>query len=354
MSYTSSFILSLTPSLASKVFSGDEKNVRKIFHKLATQWHPDVCKEANASEVFTQLVVLRDAALEKLQHASNTSSQSSSFSAPKKQKAMTLKSGGKIGLNYVSLHEIDAGEVIISDHAVTYAFDSGSSFLATKEMDAIESFKFADQKMRDYMSQFLPSIARKMELDGNKYAISYKRLGDEILLLDLMNHYKSKGEDIPSEHAAWMCSGLFNIAAWMKVNNIIHGAISPEMIMVSPEQHRIRLVGGWGFSTPNGKRPEVLPNRTIDLLPRLAVAGTVVDGKIDSELIRLTIREVLGDGSGTKLIRNKNIPEPITSWLLMPAQDDAIKEYAEWHKVLEKAWGKRKFVHMNIKPSDIY
>ena len=77
--------------------------------------------------------------------------------------------------------------------------------------------------------------------------------------------------------------------------------------------------------------------------------------KIDAELIRAVGRELLGDGVGSKLLSDPNIPNALLNWVRTAAIGDAYKEYEEWSKkVLKDSFGERRFVELKIQASDIY
>jgi hypothetical protein len=65
-------------------------------------------------------------------------------------------------------------------------------------------------------------------------------------------------------------------------------------------------------------------------------------------------RELLGDETGVKLSTDKDIPAAMVEWLRAVTAGDAIADYARWPEILQTSFGARRFVPMNIKPSDIY
>ena len=74
----------------------------------------------------------------------------------------------------------------------------------------------------------------------------------------------------------------------------------------------------------------------------------------DLDMVRLTYREMLGDGTGVQLLKDKTVPEPILTWMRQATAGTALKDYQQWFKVLEKSFGARRFTELPLKPSDIY
>ncbi len=311
--------------------------MRRAFKRLAVLWHPDVCADPRATEVFAHLVRLRDAALGPVRPASPNT------------RVLRTKDGRDLGLSPLSTLPLDTGELLVGRHSLTWVYRADTADLARSGADLITGFRFADDRMRSQMAPFLPTLDRRIPLEGGGEALVMARHPDEVLLADLI---RVRGA-VPPEHAAWIGSGLLNIACWLGWAGIVHGAIGPETVLISPETHTVRLMGGWGFATRTGTRPTALPGRTLALAPRLTVRGEVVDARLDLELIRRTLREVLGDPTGAGLLRG-GAPDPIARWLVMPPEAAATADYAAWLKALERVWGKRRFVHWDLTPDSVY
>jgi hypothetical protein len=330
-------ILSVTPSDRARLFPGPADEVRRAFKRLATRWHPDVCADPRASEVFAHLVRLRDAALGPARPATTVT------------RTLRTRDGRALGLSPLSMVPLDTGELLVGRRSLTWVYRADAADLAEAGAATIAGFRYADDRMRKQMTPFLPTLDRRIPLADGGEALVMARHPDEVLLADLL---RVKGA-VPAAHVAWIGSGLLNIACWLGWAGLVHGAISPETVLISPETHTVRLMGGWGFATKAGARPTALPGRTLALAPRLAVKGEVVDARLDLELIRRTLRETLGDPTGGTLLRG-GAPEPIGRWLVMPPQAEATKDYAAWLAVLERVWGKRRFIRWDLRPDAIY
>jgi hypothetical protein len=330
-------ILSMTPSDRALLFPGPAEEVRRAFKRLATRWHPDVCADPRATEVFAHLVRLRDAALGPKRPVTSIT------------RTLHTMDGRALGLSPLSIIPLDTGEVLVGRRSLTWVYRAGTADLAEAGARRISGFRFADDRMRDQMSLFLPTLDKRIPLEDGGEALVMARHADEVLLADVL---RMRGA-VPAEHVAWIGSGLLNIACWLGWAGLVHGAISPETVLVSPETHTVRLMGGWGFTTFAGARPTALPGRTLALAPRLSVKGEVVDARLDLELIRRTLREMLGDPTGGGLLRG-GAPEPIGRWLIMPPSRSAREDYADWLGVLERVWGKRRFVRWDLTPDSVY
>jgi hypothetical protein len=335
---TAENILNYGPADVGKIFKGDAKSIKSEFRKLATKWHPDHCNDPKAAEVFQRIMELRDIALSR--GSSKLRETKITFTKPDRK---TFKA------NVLRTTLSDTGKVHIGRHSISYEYDGGLSDIAEAERTRIEGFRFADRKMKEQMSHGLPVLVAHAELEGQAALNIIERPAGEVLLSDFLDTF---GE-MPAVHAAWLGSGLFNIACYLEWAGIVHGAIGMDTVLVQPETHSVRLVGGWGFSTPTGKRPVMLPNRTLETVPTMAVKGQVATAGLDLELIRQTLREVLGDASGMRL-KASGTPEPLVTFLQMPPAKTAMQDYSAWHQSLLDAWGQRRFIKFNGTANQVY
>lgn len=325
MNLSAEHILKMGKQEASKIFIGNEKADRKSFRTLAARWHPDHCRDPKAGEVFAKLVSLRDA-------ARGASRQ------PVAQEIFTTKEGKRQAMRYLSRHETDIGLLLMSRISIGQIFEADLADIAEAELRTLTGFKFADAKMEAQMRIFLPRHKSRIDLVGGKVLITHERAPGDVLLADLI----AEDGPMPPEHAAWLCSGLMNIAAWLTWAGKVHGAIGPDTVTVDPKTHSVRLVAGWGFATDVGIRPAMLPNRSLQIAPQMAVKGQVADPSLDLELIRRTVCEVLGAASLSGL-SGLGLPEPVRNWLMLPPGKDGIIDYANWQKALTDGWGARRF-----------
>jgi hypothetical protein len=325
MDLTAEHILKMGKHEASKIFSGNDKADRKSFRTLAARWHPDHCRDPKAGEVFAKLVTLRDA-------ARDTSRQ------PVAQEIFTTKEGKRKAMRYLSRHETDIGLLLMGRISIGQIFEADLADIAEAELRTLTGFKFADAKMEAQMRMFLPQHKSRIDLADGRVLITHARAPGDVLLVDLI---AGDGPMAP-EHAAWLCSGLMNIAAWLTWAGKVHGAIGPETVMVDPETHSVRLVAGWGFATDAGTRPAILPNRSLQIAPQMAVKEQVADPALDLELIRRTVLEALGAASLSGL-SGLGLPEPVRNWLMLPPGKDGIVDYENWQKALTDGWGARRF-----------
>ncbi len=331
MALTADEILGMTRHDAMSRFAMDGE---KQISALIKHWHPDICDHAKSHEVFRHLLSLR----KNLRGIDAIS-----------RRVLTTDDGRKLGISPLYTLQADQGEIIVNRNTLATIFPQTFQRLAVREVEVLKSFTFAGAEMERQMAASLPELLRVETLTDASTVVIVRKDPKDVLLADLL---RKKGP-MPDKHAAWLCSGLMNIAAWLSYAGIMHGAISAEHMLINPERHTVTLVAGWGFATRIGTRPAALPGRTLDLVPRLSHREELAQSVVDRELVRQVMRDALGDPHGT----NGNVsslPEPIAAWINLPPAEDAVADYAGWQNALETGWGPRRFAKYPVSAREIY
>ena len=327
-------ILTLTPTQARARFG---KNLRKEMTKLIRLWHPDVSSDPRAREVTEVLTRLRSL---------DSSTVSASLRALRE---FVDVEGKRFGLRPMSSF-FDAGvEVLVCPHSVVRIYPALDADLAEAYAASVADFRFADAAMETQMRKFLPEVPKTRKLADGSVMHVFKRRRDQMPLRDLL---LAKGPLDPKA-SAWITSALLNILCWVSWSGRVHGGVSPESLLVSPELHEVMLLGGWEFSAKVGERPLALPDRTLMLFPGLAGKGGVMSSAVDLALVRESFMQIVGATHLSGMLGG-GVPEPLARWAAFPASGSAPADYEAWHAALSAAFGKRRFIDMGITPEDIY
>jgi hypothetical protein len=268
---------------AEDLFRGDPLTFKSQYRELAREWHPDKGRRPRATEVFAHVSELYRQFLERL--------------------AAGTWEGPHV-------------------HAVTDRSGRG------RTIPCLCSFPF--------------------ELGHATFELSDGRLGmrvtkspDLLLLRDVARHL----DPIPPRHVAWIGSSLHNLACYLRHADLAHQNIGPDTFFVSPEHHGGALLGGWWYATKRGRPITRIPSRTFQWLPWEARMRKWASSLTDQELIRATLRELLG---------NSRRAVPLGLWLKMPATGTAVEMYEGWMAVLQKTFGPRKFVKLELDSKALY
>lgn len=336
---TATDILAIAPEAPISLFPGETADVKARFRVLAKEWHPDHNPDPRAGDVLRHLTLLRSVALGK-------AVKPAAAKAPT-ERTFTTAQGKAWRLRFLTSRPTEEGEVFVGRHIVAYLIRPDLADLAAAAVN--HRFHFADRGMEEEMARFLPIRETAVETTEGTIFV-YKRTDDQVLLRDLLAH---QGGQVAPVHAAWLTSALENIACYLGWSKLVHGAIGPDSLLVSPKFHSVALTGPVLYATPVGQRPKALPGRTMHLLPRLGLPGVPADAALDPELIRLTVREALGDPAGTALLHRADLPREVALWLVTPPADDAFRDYGTW-EAARSAFGQRRFAEFKVSPEDVY
>lgn len=326
-----------------RLFTGDLAEAKKEYRGLSKSWHPDL-NPGTDSAVMGHINMLYDLAVDRIKNNTWVFDGQITF---------TSTTGRQFTLRYLKRHEIELGEMYVGENVVGFALHRDNDDLYTNALQQIVNFKFADDKMKSEMSRGLPGLVSPksyFETD-ERLVVVFAKSDGALLLRDVITHLGGK---LDPKHVAWVISGMYNLACYLSYTQLAHCAINPDTVFINPADHTSCLLGGWWYSVKRAAQLSALPGGTVNQLPDDLLTKQVGDPRIDLTLVKALGRELLGDVNGSKLLMNKDIPQPLVTWLRSPAGSDAIAEYKAWIKVLEASFGPRRFVEMKLTAADIY
>lgn len=332
-------ILAIPPDCPERLFTGDIDEATREYRKLAAKWHPD---RGGNDAVFAHVAGLFRVAGEKLVLGN--------WHIPG-QLIVRATNGSEVRIVYRRHRAFELGDMFIGDTLLTYRIEKPYRDLAERALASIKLMKFASPAMHSEMSRALPNVAYTHDtMDGQKLIVMRKP-ADAFALRDVL---AAVGGKLEPKHVGWVLSRLYNIACYLRYNDLMHGDISLDSMFVAPSTHLGLLLGGWWYAQVVGKKLVALPARTCAAAPRALLADKRAAFRIDTELIRLTGRELLGDPTGSRFNLDRDLPPPVALWLRGAGTDNAHDEYKHWHEALQKSFGARRFHRMDLSASDIY
>ena len=333
-------ILKTAPAQAKLLFPGGEQEIRRAFRRLVLDWHPDRNPDSQAARVIAHLKALRQVALR---------GQGCDLATIQDQRYFSLD-GGAFGFPMLKAAETDGERILIGTKTIGFDYPTTLADLGEAAAVTLSSISFADSAMAKHMRDRLPVVEQRVAHSGG-YLILCERPHGSVLLADLIAHF---GGSLPARHVAWIISGLEHIGCYLAWAGLSHGAISPKTVFVSPQQHDVHLLGGWGFAVLVGERPRALPRRTLDLVPRLRAPGRTADGLTDPVLIRDTACQALGHANPATLRTDGAVPADVANWIAIPPSFSGDEDYRSWERAREAAFGPQAFVTINTSATEIY
>lgn len=322
----------------------DKNKIKAQFMKLRKIWHPDYCSLPNAGDVFHHIQVLKEKADELLKEGTWNKDSEIEF--------MTAD-GKRYVFRYLTKRDIDVGVMYIGAEKVMFMIKQEYEDIYKNACQYIAYFPFVNRKVSDEFHKFLPQVSFNEKANGDGFVLILKKDKDVYSLKDLIDYHGGK---LDPRQVAWIGSGLFNLAAMLEVSGMTFNGFTSDAIFVKPDDHTIYLLGGWWYSGKVGATLKAIPSKMARVLPRELYVEKRTDVRYDGIQIRSTLIEALGDKTmlGSSLLKGSDVPKPILAWLRSADTGNAVKRYEDWFKVLEKSFGKRKFIKMEINPNKIY
>jgi hypothetical protein len=325
-------ILAIPIDEPERLFSNPH-NASAEYHQLAKEWHPDRNKAGDA--VFTHLTALWAVAKEKIRKGE--------WIYPGILTLNSQVSGLPAKFHYIRKEKFELGECYFGKTFLAYAVDPDYKDLYEVAKRTTREFRFPDTKMANELSKCLPGSERFLSESKNRHWIIWRKAEDLVKLRDVLEFC---GGTVDPRHVAWIGSRLLNIACYLGVTKLAHQDISLDSVWICPEKHTAILYGGWWYAAPCGQRITSLPARSYRQTSPDVRTNKRADSRLDLNLIRLTLTELLGGTDST--------PTPMAQWLRLASAGNALADYYSWYQVLEKCFGPRKFVPLNVSAAVIY
>lgn len=337
-------IMKIKISNPEKIFSGSENDIKKTYRKLSIIWHPDKNKDGDdTSSIFAHIHELYQEALSKIKNGTFGTNTN----------ALNIKTldGKDFIFRYLKNKPFEMGEYYIAHNFVMWKFNNEYIDDVLSGLDNLKNIKYHDDKMKNSFQKYAPNIAKQLRSKDGLYVIFAKEKGF-LNLGDILEYSSNK---IDAKHVAWILSTLYNNICFLHFNNIMHGGFNLDNYYINPETHEGMILGGWWYSKKSGDKLSMLSSEAVDIAPVSLLNNKKADLLLDLEISKKIGRQLLGDKTGVYLSKNNSIPEYLIKWLRDGSKGTAIETYAEWNKtVLPKSFGKRTFVEMKIKSTDLY
>jgi len=335
---TEAQILAIPVDMPERLFTGVRPAAKAQWQRLRSKWHPDT-NSVNPA-VMAHINALYDRAMDAIDGGTWRGMGQLMFADVR---------GHNFAFGYLKSEEFELGRAYIGKSVLAYYIRDEYADLVRVAQDHMERhFTFADGHLKAEHSRHLPRLQRLIQVKTGYYLVIEKNPA-YLRLSDVLTHLGGKIEE---RHVAWILSCLYNLNCYLKLAGLVHCDISPRNVFIHPADHDAALFGGWWYARREGERLIALPPRTVQYGTPLLPDKKAID-RMNSELIKATGRELLGDTIGSRLLSMK-YPKPLVHWLRSTAYLPAFEEYADWSRVLKESYGPRKFVELKLTAEDIY
>jgi len=321
------------------LYPNDLDEAKEIYKRLAFLFHPDKNPDSlSGGKAFAHIKNLYDEVLVLIEKGSWEIPGVLEFTDELKRKYKLI---------YKKKHAFELGQMYINNSLVAYNVEAKYQTLFINAIHRMTVLEYKSDKTKAEMSRYFPVIKANMKLSDGSYLLILEKTPDVLLLKDVLDYYNRTSYPIEwSKHIAWIQSRMYNIMSYFYVSNVVHNAISPETIFISPEFHSVCLYGGWWYAVKKGEKMISIPAKLYNLIPPIVKTSKIAHYSTDIELSKAVSRECL-----TKV----TAPVPFTNWLKFSSNENPIEEFKTWQeKVLIDSYGKRKFIELKLTGDMIY
>jgi len=327
---------------AGDIFSNDSAKLKIEYKELSKKWHPDLNNNSDESnQAMAKINQMYEKALELIEEGKW-----------ERTNFVFLKTNdGRIfEFTYQSQFNFELGIMYVLDKAVIFCIEKQFASYYNNYKNVVNSIKYPNDSVKNDMERFFPKINLEFQT-GSHFVMQVGKEDNIFSLIDIHRFYKNEVSD---KHVAWILSRLYNLECLLDYNQLSHNALTIESLFICPEHHGIFLFGGWWFATKEKDKLSAVPRKVYNLIPYNSKTSATATREIDLEAIKLVARQLLGDEYGSRILSNKSISTPIKEWVLGKSTKSALTEYQQWNKTLDKAYGKRVFIVMDINKNNLY
>ena len=160
--------------------SADKQVVIAEYREIARAYHPDISSDPQANEVMAKVNQLYEEALKLIESGAWEVSN---------RLILRDKSGKKYIGKYLKQFPFELGEAYIANSTVTYVFKENHKRFFDNAVSQIKGLRYANKKMEEEMSRFMPRILYALSLDDGRFCLVLNKPEDVFLLSDIKDFF---------------------------------------------------------------------------------------------------------------------------------------------------------------------
>ena len=326
--------------------SDPEAAVDKAFRLLAIECHPDTHPERDdAEEVFKHLQQLAETAKRRIEAGVYGSSRSTS-TVTVTTRNYSYEIGNMLAMgsacNVYEAQYARAGDAVgLIDFALVKvprsARDNDLMENESRMIRKVLSNKDTYDEAQPYLPLPLESFQMRAAGSGRRRANAYRHRSGFYTLREILRFFP---DGLGGRHTAWVFRRLAMALGFAHVNGVVHGAVTPDHILILPEEHGLMLVD-WKASVEPGGTISVVDGNWRRLYPQSVFAKKPAGPDVDFHMAADCMTYVAGH----------KIPLPMQRFFkgcqvgrVPPAWD--LKD--EFDDLLERMYGPRTFVPLVV------
>lgn len=331
------------------LFSFEKEKRREEYLQLAKEYHPDSAglTAGDGSEED------RTAVFEKVSDLYREAERLAGLGFWEKTGLIrfTDEAGRRIECSYLKILDFELGWLYIGRRHVLYRLTADREKFYTQAVKMITGISYLDAGLQKEFEPCLPKLVRHCRLSDGTFLLVLEKESDVYPAGLLQNCFHGA---FPARHAAWIISRLCSLSCFLSVHGLVHNGMTLDNCFLSPAQHRLFLYGGWWYSGREGEKMTGVSREVFEIMPVKARTEKCCLTSTDLETVKLTGRRLCGEANSFRLKEVSGIPDGMKEFLTGGSSNDAAEEMRRWDAALERSFGPRKFIKMEISEQDIF
>ena len=239
------------------------------------------------------------------------------------------RDGSEAEVRYLYRSSFRDGEMLVARKSVVFRLNDPAAAERIRRTVSFLDYPSADTRQ---LAQFFPNVTGGFELEDGSMLLAVSKDPDEYPL--------SLFGTLGGRHVAWIISRMENLCCVLEYNSLVHPLINADTLFINPYTHQASLYGGW---------QRAQKNNTVS-----AYDSHVLRMTDNLYGIRNTAAALLGFSKAGEVKRSSEIPAALADFINGRPRDNAYDDFTLWDEMLIKAYGKRKFIRMDVDDGSIY
>lgn len=265
--------------------------------------------------------------------------------------AICSKAGKEYNIHYSNKVDFKLGERYITKSYVIYVVDGKFKKYYENYVEKTKRYSKPDRHIWELVKYTVPDVAEHFETSDGRFCIFVKKPCEMYSLREILDYF---GGSLKPEYVASILTRLYYFACYMSLAETTHNAITLDNLFFAPGRkleegeeytvHDMRIVGvygGWFFTSYLNERINGVPREVYEVMPDECKRTGYSSFEVDELSIKKVAKELLGS--------REDIPNVLTEWInTNHVAKDSYIEFLNWEQVRRDAFGKRRFVNMDV------
>lgn len=199
--------------------------------------------------------------------------------------------------------------------------EMGDGDLHDHEIDTLNLLAKSLVRGSVHFSRFVPQIVTSQKSKTEKPVIAFRERGTfHFTLADVMQEYP---EGVDFKTAIWIWKRMLMILDWVHANQLVHGAVLPDHVLLDVPNHNARLLD-WGYAEPFGHPLKAISAANRAFYPTEVLSGLPLDPRVDIAMMTRCVIAILGGNPAEKILPS-SVPDAFRSWMLEQAGYESLR-----------------------------